>query len=200
MIRTQLLGAVFGASLLAVATQAAEVGKPAPAFTLKDLSGKSVSLADFKGKVVVLEWVNYGCPFVQKHYASGNMPKLQQDAAAKGVVWLTINSSAAGNQGYHPPEEMAGIASKQGNKAAHFLMDTGGTVGRAYDAKVTPHMFVIAKDGALAYDGAIDSKATPDQQDIKGAENYVTAAIEALLAGKPVATTKTKPYGCGVKY
>jgi hypothetical protein len=200
MMTKQLPGVALAAALLAVAAPAAEIGQAAPAFTVKNLAGEAVSLADFKGKVVVLEWVNFGCPFVKKHYASGNLPKLQQDAIAKGVVWLTICSSGEGKQGYHPPAEMAALAGQHGNKASHFLMDTAGTMGKAYAAKVTPHMFVIGKDGILAYDGALDSKATTDQADIATAENHVVAAIDALLAGKEVAPAKTRPYGCGVKY
>lgn len=196
----KLTGAAIGVSLMAVAAQAAEIGKEAPAFTLKNLQGAEVSLADFKGKPVVLEWVNFDCPFVKKHYASGNMGKLQESYTAKGVVWLTICSSAKGQQGYLEPAAMAERAAKEGNKATHFLMDTDGKAGRAYGARVTPHMFVITKEGILAYDGAIDDKATASAADIEGAENYVAAALDALLAGKDVATAKTKPYGCGVKY
>jgi peroxiredoxin len=185
---------------LALPGHATEIGKPAPAFTAKNLKGTEVSLADFKGKVLVLEWNNFDCPFVHKHYASGNLPKLQQNLAAKGVVWLTVCSSAAGKGGYLEPSKMAERAAKEGNKATHFLMDTDGTVGKAYGAKVTPHMFVIGKDGTLLYDGAIDSKPTTDQADIDKADNYVSAAVEAALAGKPAPTPKTQPYGCGVKY
>ncbi|RPJ31290.1 MAG: thioredoxin family protein [Verrucomicrobiaceae bacterium] len=179
---------------------AAEIGQPAPAFTARNLKGEAVSLADFKGKVVVLEWVNFGCPFVKKHYASGNMPKLQEAYAAKDVVWLTINSAAEGKQGYHEPAKMAEEATKQGNKASHFLMDTDGKVGKAYDAKVTPHMFIIDKEGKLAYDGAIDSKATTDAADVATADKLFVNALDAVLAGKEVSDAKNKPYGCGVKY
>lgn len=198
--KTTLTGMIAACLALAASCHAAETGKPAPAFTAKDLKGADVSLADFKGKVVVLEWNNFDCPFVHKHYASGNLPKLQQALAAKGVVWLTVCSSAAGKGGYLEPAKMAERAAKEGNKASHFLMDTDGRVGKAYGAKVTPHMFVIGKDGTLVYDGALDSKPTTDQADIAKAENYVTAAVDAALAGKPVATAKTQPYGCGVKY
>jgi peroxiredoxin len=195
------LKAIAAASLtFATACQAAETGKPAPGFTAKNLKGQDVSLADFQGKVVVLEWNNFDCPFVKKHYASGNIPKMQQSLAAKGVVWLTVCSSAAGKGGYLKPAKMTERAAKEGNKATHFLMDSDGAVGKAYGAKVTPHMFVIGKDGTLLYDGAIDSKATTDQADIAQAENYVAAAVDAALAGKAPATAKTQPYGCGVKY
>ena len=190
---------VAGAFAL-VAAHAAEIGQPAPAFTAKNLKGDAVSLADLKGKVVVLEWVNFDCPFVKKHYASGNLPSLQESYAAKGVVWLTINSAAEDKQGYHEPSKMAEIAAAQGNKASHFLMDAEGKVGKAYDAKVTPHMFIIDAAGKLAYDGAIDSKATTKAEDVATADKLFVNALEAVLAGKPVADAKNKPYGCGVKY
>ncbi len=191
--------AIFGAFAL-ISAHAAEIGKAAPAFTAKNVKGGSVSLADFKGKVVVLEWVNYDCPFVKKHYASGNLPELQKTSSAKDVVWLTINSSAEGKQGYLEPSEMAGLAAKQGNKASHFLMDTDGKVGKAYNAKVTPHMFIIDQAGKLVYDGAIDSKATTDAKDVASADKLFLNALDAVLAGKDVPNAKNKPYGCGVKY
>ena len=176
------------------------IGQPAPEFTAKTLKGESVSLADFKGKVVVLEWVNFDCPFVKKHYASGNLPKLQQDYTAKAVVWLTINSSAEGKQGYYEPAKMAERAAKEGNKASHFLMDTDGKVGQAYAAKVTPHLFIIGKDGVLRYDGAIDSKPSTDPADVATADKLFVNALDAVLAGKEVPQARNKPYGCGVKY
>lgn len=179
---------------------ALEPGDDAPAFTLPDTGGEQVSLADHKGKIVVLEWINYGCPFVKKHYASGNMPALQKKYADKGVVWLSINSSAEGKQGYLPGPELAKASKDQGNAAASILLDTAGTVGKAYGATTTPHMFVIDADGKLAYMGAIDDKPTTQQSDIEGATNYVVDAIEALMAGEEVEVTKAKPYGCGVKY
>lgn len=179
---------------------AKEVGKAAPDFTGKNLKGESVALADLKGKVVVLEWVNFDCPFVKKHYGSGNMPKLQTSYTEKDVVWLTINSSAEGQQGYHAPAEMTSVAEKQGNKATHFVMDTDGTIGKAYDAKVTPHMFIINKEGVLVYNGAIDSKPTAAVEDIETADKYFVTALEAVLAGKEVENATNKPYGCGVKY
>jgi peroxiredoxin len=195
ILSTTVLGA-----LALLTAHAAEIGEPAPDFTAKNVQGESVSLADFKGKVVVLEWANFDCPFVKKHYASGNMPKLQEQYAAKDVVWLTINSSAEGNQGYHEPSKMSEVADKQGNKATHFLMDTDGKVGKAYDAKVTPHMFIISADGKLAYNGAMDSKATTDAADVATADKLFVNALDAVLAGKEVPNAKNKPYGCGVKY
>lgn len=194
-----LYSTVVGALALA-ATHAAEIGKPAPGFTARNVKGEEVSLADFKGKIVVLEWVNFECPFVKKHYASGNMPSLQEACAAKDAVWLTINSAAEGKQGYHEPAKMAEEATKQGNKASHFLMDADGKVGKAYDAKVTPHMFIIDKEGKLVYDGAMDSKATTAVADVETADKLFVNALDAVLAGKEVADAKNKPYGCGVKY
>lgn len=179
---------------------AATVGQDAPAFTLKDPEGKDISLADYKGKVVVLEWFNNGCPFVHKHYDSHNMQDLQKEMTAKGVVWLTISSSAEGQQGYETAASAKETIAKFGINATDFLLDSAGTVGRLYDAKTTPHMFVVDKDGKLAYAGAIDDKPSADPADIKGAKNYVRQAVDEVLAGKPVSEPATKSYGCGVKY
>jgi len=188
-------------AMFAIACSSAkEVGKPAPEFTGKTLAGESVSLSDFKGKVVVLEWVNFDCPFVKKHYASGNMGKLQEKYKARDVVWLTINSSAEGKQGYAEPSAMAERAKKEGNKATHFIADTDGTIGKAYDAKVTPHMFVICKDGNLVYNGAIDSISSTSADDVEKADPLLANAIDAVLAGEAVQNATNKPYGCGVKY
>lgn len=189
-------------SCLALAATAlfAAAADPAPAFAVASTKGETVSLADLKGKVVVLEWLNFDCPFVKKHYASGNMPKLQQTYTGKGVVWLTVNSSGKTKPGYLEPAKMTERATKEGNRASHILMDTDGTMGKAYKAKVTPHVFVIAKDGTLAYDGAVDSKPTADPKDIDTAEPLLAKAIDAVLDGKPVANPKNPPYGCGVKY
>jgi glutathione peroxidase-family protein len=198
-MKTIIHTAIAGAIAL-ITSHAAEIGKPAPDFTAKNVKEESVSLADLKGKTVVLEWVNFGCPFVKKHYAGGNFQELQKTYTAKGVVWLTINSAAEGKQGYMEPAKMAEEAAKQGNKASHFIMDTDGKVGKAYDAKVTPHMFIISPDGKLAYDGAIDSKPTTEATDIATAEKLFANALDAVLAGKEVSNAKNKPYGCGVKY
>ena len=179
---------------------AADPGTAAPDFHLKDLNGKPVSLSTLKGKVVVLEWVNYGCPFVIKHYDSGNLPALQKEAAGKEVVWITVNSSAEGKQGHHPAPEMAELAAKKGNAAAHFVIDADGTVGRAYGAKVTPHLFIIDAEGKVAYNGAIDSSPSTQSEDVAKAEPWFRRALEAVLAGKPVEHGLNKPYGCGVKY
>lgn len=198
-MKSIILATLAGAFAL-VTAHAADIGKEAPPFAAKDLKGAPVSLADLKGKVVVLEWVNFECPFVKKHYSSGNMPKLQADYTAKGVVWLTVNSSAKGKQGYEEPSKMAELATSKGNKASHFLMDTDGMIGKAYDAKVTPHIFIINKEGTLVYSGAIDSKATTDVADLATADKLVANALDAVLAGKEVVNAKNQPYGCGVKY
>lgn len=179
---------------------AKEVGKEAPLFTAKNTEGEEISLADHKGKVIVLEWVNYDCPFVKKHYQSGNMPKLQETYAGKDVVWLTINSSAVGKQGYLEPSEMVKRSEKEGNKAAHTLMDTDGTIGKAYDAKVTPHLYIIDKEGVLRYNGAIDSKPSTNVADVETADKLFVKALDAVLSGEEVENATNKPYGCGVKY
>jgi peroxiredoxin len=185
---------------VAIAHAEVEIGKPAPDFTLTDCSGKKVSLSDFKGKVVVLEWVNHGCPFVVKHYGSGNMQKLQADAVAKGVAWLSICSSAPGKQGHATPSDSAKKCAETQSAATAYLIDESGEVGKQYGAKRTPEMYVIDANGVLAYHGAIDDKKSVDPGDIASAKNYVTAALDEILAGKPVSTPKTEAYGCSVKY
>lgn len=194
------LAAVAGMALPAIAFATPKIGEPAPAFAVKDAKGADVSLDTLKGKTVVLEWSNFGCPFVKKHYGPGNMQSLQKQAATDGVVWLTIFSSAEGKEGHMSGEAALAEMTKQGGTPAHVIMDAEGTFGKLYDAKTTPHMFVIDKEGTLAYMGAIDDKPTPSSDDIKGAKNYVTEALAALKAGKAVAESSTKPYGCGVKY
>lgn len=179
---------------------APKVGEPAPDFTLRDLQGKQHSLADYKGKYVVLEWNNPDCPFVKKHYDSGNMQKLQQEAEKKGAVWLTINSGAQGKQGAYSPEKLQQILKQKNAEPTAYLLDSEGKVGREYEAKTTPHMFVINPQGNLIYEGGIDNKPTPDQADIEGATNYVRAALTESMEGKPVSTATSKPYGCSVKY
>ena len=183
-----------------VTATAQEIGKPAPAFMATNLKGEKVSLADLAGKVVVLEWTNFECPFVKKHYESGNMPKLQADYQAKDVVWITVNSSAEGKQGYNESTAMGKVATTNGHKAAHFVLDTDGTIGKAYAAKVTPHMFIINKESVLDYDGAVDSKPTPDKADVETADKLFVNALDATLAGIAVVNAKNQPYGCGVKY
>jgi hypothetical protein len=178
----------------------AKVGSPAPEFSLKDAKGKTHSLADYKGKHVVLEWFNPDCPFVKKHYGGGNMQKLQDDYAGKGVVWLSINSSAAGKEGHLTPDAAQKKMDEWKMKNTSVLIDADGTAGKAFGAKNTPHMFIINPEGNLIYNGAIDSKASPNPADISSSDNYVKIALDEALAGKPVTTATTKPYGCSVKY
>jgi peroxiredoxin len=194
------LGLAASALLLGAPAHAAKVGEAAPEFTATDSNGKAVSLSQWKGKVVVLEWHNKDCPFVVKHYKSGNMQRLQKEWTGKGVVWLSIISSAPGKQG-HVDGKGANL-DVQEHKAVPTatLLDPKGDIGRAYGAKTTPHMFVIGKDGKLLYNGAIDDKPTPDQADLAGAKNYVAQALTEVLGGKEVSTPTTTPYGCSVKY
>jgi peroxiredoxin len=179
---------------------AATVGKAAPDFTLKDTNGKSHSVSEHKGKFIVLEWVNFDCPFVKKHYGSGNMQKLQDKYTKKGVVWLSVNSSAPGRQGNYEPAKLNELIKQQGGHASAYLIDSDGKVGHAYGATATPHMFVVDSKGNLVYAGAIDDKPSADEGDIGNAKNYVAAALDAVMAGKPVATPQTQAYGCSVKY
>lgn len=200
MTARNMFAAMVSAISISVSVHAAEVGKPAPAFSAKDAKGADVSLDGLKGKVVVLEWVNHGCPFVVKHYDSNNMQKLQETYTGKGVVWITINSGSKTSGTYTDDATFLKLASTKGSKATHLIADDSGTIGKAYLAKTTPHMFVINKEGVLVYNGAIDSKKTTNVADIEGAENYVAKALDEVLAGKEVTTSKTEPYGCGVKY
>jgi peroxiredoxin len=179
---------------------APEVGKPAPDFTATDSNGKTVRLSDFKGKIVVLEWTNDGCPFVQKHYSSHNMQSLQKDETSKGIVWLSIVSSAPGSQGYVTGPEANELTQSRGASPTAVLLDPEGTVGHLYDARTTPHMFIVNKDGILVYMGGIDDKPTANPADIANAKNYVRAALDEVMAGKPVQSAVTRPYGCSVKY
>lgn len=194
--------ALFAALSLAggAALAAASVGQSAPAFSVTDTTGKTVSLADFKGKHVVLEWVNPGCPYVQKHYSSANMQGTQKAAVDKGVVWLAINSTAPDAADYRAPAAMAAWMREQQAAASATLMDADGRVGRAYGARTTPHMYVIDPQGKLVYAGAIDSKPSSRAADVKGATNFVNQALGEALAGKPVSVAATQPYGCSVKY
>lgn len=186
----------------AEAAPSADVGAAAPAFTGTTSNGETVSLADFAGKTVVLEWTNDGCPFVKKHYATppANMQSLQASAAADDVVWLSVISSRPGSQGHVSPEKANELTSSRGAAPAHVILDESGDIGRLYGAKTTPHMYIVTPEGKLVYDGAIDSIPSAKVEDIAKAENYVTAALADLSAGKPVATPTTKPYGCAVKY
>lgn len=179
---------------------AAEVGKPAPDFTLTDSNGKTHRLADYKGKYVVLEWLNHGCPYVRKHYDGKNMQALQKTWTEKGVVWLSIISSAPGKQGYSTPEQADADAKKYGSAATAVLLDTDSKVGLAYGARTTPEMVLIDPEGVVIYQGAIDDQPTTDPASLKTAKNYVAQALQEAMAGKPVSVPQTKPYGCSVKY
>jgi peroxiredoxin len=176
------------------------VGAAAPGFSLTDAKGKTHSLSQYKGKYVVLEWFNPECPFVKKHYGSGNMQKLQEEYTGKGVVWLTIDSNAPGSEGNMTPEQAGKVASEWKTHQTALLLDPEGKAGRVYGAKNTPNMVVISPEGKIVYQGAIDSKATPNPADIPSSTNYVKVALDESLAGKPVTTANTKPYGCSVKY
>ena len=178
----------------------AEVGHPAPNFTLTDINGQTRSLSDFKGKTVVLEWVNPDCPFVQKHYLSQNMQKTQSAATKEGVVWLQINSAAPGNEGDYAPATAAKWLKEKGAAPTAYLRDPKGDAGHLYDARTTPHMYIINPTGTLVYAGAIDSIRSSKMSDIAKANNYVTAALSDLKAGHAVATPTSQPYGCSVKY
>lgn len=179
---------------------AAHAAEAAPAFTLTDAHGEEHSLSDYEGKIVVLEWVNHGCPFVVKFYAGGHMQAMQEEMAEKGVVWLSICSSAPNTQGWMSREDQAKTIEEKNIKAKAVLIDEDGTVGRAYGARTTPHMYVIDGEGKLRYQGAIDSIRSTRASDIEKADNYVRAAVEAILAGEEVDPKQTQPYGCSVKY
>jgi peroxiredoxin len=183
-----------------LAVDSPPVGSAAPDFSLTDAKGKTHSLSQYKGKYVVLEWFNPECPFVKKHYGGGNMQKLQEQYTGKGVVWLTIDSNAPGFEGNLTPEQAEKKMGEWKTKQTALLLDPEGKAGRAYGAKNTPHMFVINPEGKVIYEGAIDSKASPNPADIPSSTNYVKVALEESLAGKPVTTANTKPYGCSVKY
>ena len=179
---------------------AAKPGQAAPAFALKDTGGVEHTLKACAGKWVVLEWVNYDCPFVKKHYHSGHMPKLQKQWKDKGVTWFSVNSSASGKQGYFEPADLRRRMEERKADPTAYLLDTDGKVGKLYGAKTTPHMFVIDTTGKVVYAGAIDDKPSTDVEDVPGAKNYLSAALEAAMAGKPVDPAATAPYGCSVKY
>ncbi|HWD40576.1 MAG TPA: redoxin domain-containing protein [Fimbriimonas sp.] len=191
---------LVSASLRPVHYAAASVGKPAPSWTLTDTKGSPRSLSDYAGKFVVLEWTNNQCPFVKKHYRTGNMQSLQKYAKENGVVWLSVVSSAPGAPGYVTPEEGNKIMKEQHSLATAELLDSDGKVGRAYGARCTPDMMIIDPKGTLIYSGGVDDKPTTDDDDLKTAHNYVKAALQEALAGKPVTTSTSQPYGCGIKY
>ncbi len=184
----------------AVEASAAKAGGPAPTFTGTDNMGKTYALSDLKGKYVVLEWHNQGCPYVGKHYNSGNMQKLQREWTSKGIVWLTVISSAPGEQGYVTPEQSREYVQKHQAAPTAVLLDSSGEIGRKYDARTSPHMIVIDPQGIVIYNGAIDDMPTTDLADVPDATNYVSAALTDAMAGRPVQTPSTQPYGCNVKY
>jgi peroxiredoxin len=198
--RLLTLGTLCALFLCGQLHAAIKIDEAAPDFTLTDSRGKTVSLSDHKGKLVVLEWTNHECPFVRKHYESGNMQKLQRDYTGKGVVWLSFISSAPGKQGHLTGDQAEELSKKRDASPSAVLLDPTGKVGQSYGAKTTPHMYIIDKDGTLRYAGGIDSIKSTDQADIKTAKNYVSQALDELLAGKPVSEPATAPYGCGVKY
>jgi peroxiredoxin len=199
---TALVGATLALVARPAAAQstAAVVGAPAPAFSVTDVDGKAVSLADFKGRHVVLEWTNPSCPFVVKHYGSGNMQGTQKDATDKGVVWLTINSTATDHPEHLKPAAMGSWMKQQKAASTTTLLDPDGRIGRAYGARTTPHLYVIDPQGRLVYAGGIDDKPTANPADIATAKNHVKAALAESLAGKPVTVAQTRAYGCSIKY
>jgi peroxiredoxin len=201
-MKTTLLTALLtlATSTALFAADSPAVGTTAPDFSLTDSKGKTQSVSQYKGKYIVLEWFNPGCPFVQKHYGSGNMQKLQEEFTGKGVVWLTIDSSAPGLEGHLTAEQAEKKIAEWKTKQTALVLDPDGKAGRSYGAKNTPHMFVINPEGKIVYEGAIDSKATPNPSDIAGSTNYVKVALEESMAGKTVSNANTKPYGCSVKY
>ena len=186
--------------ILAPALFALRIGDPAPAFTAVDSHGQQHSLAEYKGKFVVLEWTNQGCPYTKKHYESGNMQNLQKQWTAKGVVWFTVLSSAPGEQGYQTANQENDYLRRVNAVPTAALLDPNGQLGHLYAAKTTPHMYVINPQGKLIYEGAIDDHPTTDVSDIPGSTNYVTLALQQAMSGKAVSTSATRPYGCSVKY
>jgi hypothetical protein len=199
MIRRALFA--LPALLLAMAAQAAPaVGQPAPEIVLKDAGGKTVKLSDYRGKHVVLEWTNPGCPYVRKHYDSGNMAATQQDAMGKGAVWLSINSTAKDSYDYLEPAKLAAWQKERKVQPTATLMDEDGIAGKAYGARTTPHMYIVDPAGRLAYAGGIDSIPSSNPEDIRKAVNYVRQGIAEATAGKPVSAATTRPYGCSIKY
>jgi len=193
------LFALLTALALAATAFAAEIGKPAPDFSGTEINGKTIKLSDYKGKIVVLESYNSDCPFCHNHYKTGAMQELQKDLAAKDVVWLIVDSVSQKNSSYRTPEQARKEMADEKITATAWIDDHEGTIGHLYDMKTTPHMFVIAKDGTLAYDGAIDNRPQPFG-DPRTAKNYISAAVDELTAGKPVTVSQSKPYGCAVHY
>ena len=195
----RLVAAAVTTLFAATAAASAAVGQQAPAFTVTDLAGKPVKLEDYKGKTVVLEWTNFGCPFVMKHYNSGNMQALQKKYGSE-VVWLAVNSTNKSHSDYTEPAKLTQQLQGFGSQPAKYLMDEPGTMGLAYGAKTTPHMYIIDPQGKVVYNGAIDDKRSTNVADVKTSKNYVVAALDELKAGKPVSVASTAPYGCTIKY
>ena len=196
-LRTSIFAVV---ALFTLAAFAVKVGDPAPDFTGTDSHGQSHKLSDYRGKFVVLEWHNNGCPYTKKHYESGNMQRLQKEWTGKGVVWFTVISSSPGTQGYVTADEENAYLGKMHAVPSAAILDANGAIGHAYGAKTTPHMFIINPQGQVIYNGAIDDRPTSDVSDINGAKNYVSEALQEAMAGQQVAVASTRPYGCSVKY
>ena len=200
MKKLELLAAIVVAAALAAPGWAARVGATAPDFTATDSNGGKHTLSEYAGKYVVLEWHNNGCPYVRKQYNSGNMQKLQKEWTARGVVWLTVISSAPGKQGYVTGDQENAYLKQMNAAPTAVLLDPAGKLGHLYDAKTSPHMFIILPSGTLGYNGAIDDQPTPDPASVAGAKNYVAQALAEAMAGKPVSVPTSRPYGCSVKY
>lgn len=200
LLSISLLVVALATGIVVSALAQIENGKPAPDFTLADSNGNQVSLSQFKDKFVVLEWLNYDCPFVMKHYNSGNMQDLQKAWTGKGVTWLSIISSAPEQQGYYEAVDVNRLNAQKKASPTAILLDPAGTVGKLYGAQTTPHMFVIDPQGVLVYQGAVDDIRSTNPDDVAKAKNYVSAALDEAMAGKPVSTPSTKSYGCSVKY
>jgi peroxiredoxin len=194
------LGLSFAVLLSPAYAAGAAPGAPAPSFVGTTSSGGPLALDSLRGKTVVLEWTNDGCPFVQKHYGAGNMQKMQAAVRDAGGVWITVISSAPGRQGHVSAQGADDLSRSRGAAPAHVVLDESGEIGRAFGAKTTPHMFVIDPEGVVRYAGAIDDQPSADPKSLDGATNYVLAAFESVVAGEPVETAQTKPYGCSIKY
>jgi peroxiredoxin len=199
MLRRALL-ALSALAWMPVALAVPAVGQAAPDFALKDTNGHTVKLSDFRGKYVVLEWTNPGCPYVRKHYNSGNLPDTQRDATSKGAVWLSINSTARDSSEYVDPTQLVAWMSERKARPTALLLDEDGTTGRAYGARTTPHMYIVDPQGKLVYAGGIDSIPSSDPDDIKKAVNYVKQGLGEAMSGRPISQATTRPYGCSVKY
>lgn len=195
-----LAGLAFALSLASISQAAVTPGQQAPDFSLRGIDGKAVALSDYRGKYVVLEWFNSECPFVQKHYESGNMQGLQSKYTAKGIVWFGINSTSPRHSNFRDAAQSAGILAEWKSRPTVFALDPSGAVGRKYGARTTPHMYIVDPEGRLVYAGGIDDKPSTSPRDIPQSKNYVAVALDALLAGKTVDDASTRPYGCSVKY